>query len=184
MLHVCSNSALQLHLLGYKQELGRHLSSFHNFATTFSFLSPITGQHLRRSVSTYVKYSTGSCVSPAHAWGLLCVGCSCSTLEPVKSLEAYMCGFICRAVSSPCGVSYPHCYCPPLHTHALWLFVCACWCLYCRSHGHLPVPLPVWRSRQYCVGLVPGVILQPPAGPRVGRDLQRIPHSKCGRGMQ
>lgn len=34
---------LQLHLLGYKQELGRHLSSFHNFATTFSFLSPITG---------------------------------------------------------------------------------------------------------------------------------------------
>jgi hypothetical protein len=40
---------LQLHLLGYKQELGRHLSTFHNFATTFSFLSPITGKGVQPS---------------------------------------------------------------------------------------------------------------------------------------
>jgi hypothetical protein len=40
---------LQLHLLGYKQELGRHLSTFHNFATTFSFLSPITGKWVQHS---------------------------------------------------------------------------------------------------------------------------------------
>jgi hypothetical protein len=35
---------MQLHLLGYKQELSRRLSAFHNFATCFSFLSPITGE--------------------------------------------------------------------------------------------------------------------------------------------
>jgi hypothetical protein len=47
--------------LGYKQELSRQLSAFHNFATTLSFLSPITGL-----TGTYA-YSAWGMMAPCRA---------------------------------------------------------------------------------------------------------------------
>ncbi|WIA39719.1 hypothetical protein OEZ86_005781 [Tetradesmus obliquus] len=56
-----------LHKLGYKQELSRQLSMFHNFATTFSFLSPITGL-----TGTYAfLYTYGGPVSAIWGWCLV-----------------------------------------------------------------------------------------------------------------
>eukprot|EP00882_Tetradesmus_deserticola_P013575 GHRQ01014412.1.p1 GENE.GHRQ01014412.1~~GHRQ01014412.1.p1 ORF type:complete len:268 (+),score=64.74 GHRQ01014412.1:932-1735(+) len=56
-----------LHRMGYKQELSRQLSMFHNFATTFSFLSPITGL-----TGTYAYlYRYGGPVSAVWGWCLV-----------------------------------------------------------------------------------------------------------------
>ncbi|KAF6254993.1 amino acid/polyamine transporter I [Scenedesmus sp. NREL 46B-D3] len=53
--------------MGYKQELSRQLSMFHNFATTFSFLSPITGL-----TGTYAfLYTYGGPVSAIWGWCLV-----------------------------------------------------------------------------------------------------------------
>eukprot|EP00878_Enallax_costatus_P015926 GHUV01016695.1.p1 GENE.GHUV01016695.1~~GHUV01016695.1.p1 ORF type:complete len:206 (+),score=55.37 GHUV01016695.1:226-843(+) len=57
-----------LEKMGYKQELSRQLSLFHCFATTFSFLSPITGL-----TGTYAfLYTYGGPVSAIWGWVLVC----------------------------------------------------------------------------------------------------------------
>jgi len=74
---------VQLHLLGYKQELSRHLSSFHNFATTFSFLSPITGgsnpsAHATASALQQMGWQQRHTASHHyHVQGFCMVSCPC-----------------------------------------------------------------------------------------------------------
>lgn len=88
-----SSDEHKLRLLGYKQELKRRLSFFHNFAVCLSYLSPMTGL-----TGTYVTlFSYGGPVTVVWTWVIVC---SLNLLVGLALAE------ICSAYPTSGGVYY------------------------------------------------------------------------------
>lgn len=76
-----TNDEHTLSKLGYKQELRRKLTFFHNFAVTFSYLSPITGRcscgSSTSSSSSAASWCWASCMAPNHLVSPKTDACMC-----------------------------------------------------------------------------------------------------------
>jgi hypothetical protein len=105
-----TNDEHTLQKMGYKQELRRKLTFFHNFAVTFSYLSPITG-----TLQVHYRYTTGLWQRHLLDLGQLVLQCFCITaMRTTQERRACM---YCSSVSasSSCAPMTHTVYHPILH---------------------------------------------------------------------